>query len=202
MRNPLVVALPQAHQDFLTDLAYVLVRWNNYEAMLSLILYSIIGGGPKADVLISEMGSTAMINAINTYAADFTDPPLSDHLLHSTKYFERMREYRNYYIHGIKHIGGNGSLEAGGHIQTNSAKSRFVMHEQLVAPAEIVGFAEKIEIGRAHADQIISHLWGLQPGEAGVKPLGSLEKPSLPKRLEKPRQFLERSAPPPEPAEE
>lgn len=110
-------------------LGELIVSWNRAENMLSMVLTAICGGGsPLVWILTSDLGAVSLENALKSATADLAAEELKDSIYHMVEWFSRLREFRNYYIHGVQRVikGETGLI---GLIGQRSAKSVLAFHE-------------------------------------------------------------------------
>ncbi len=173
------------------SLGELIVRWNDVETNLHLLVHAFAPSS-EAAVLMTHMGTTALCDALRTFALKHTEEPKRGTLLHFIEFFERMREYRNFVVHGIGHHGDKLA------IRTFSARAGHYVHEASASEKECDNINERLETLFMFGAGLILHLAGeRQPISAPPKlRLGLPEKPQLPDRLKKPRRSLKREAAP------
>jgi hypothetical protein len=176
-------------QEFLAALGGMVVAWNRVEQSAQIMAVGLMGGGDKPDAVISNLGNVALREAIETLANEFAPADTAAHILHFTKCFDALREHRNWLVHSVLLLGTNDAGVVGVQ-QALSARQRIVLHQGTVTREEITKRTKQIEELDRYGGHIIAHLWGL-PQEVLPQglPLSLREKPPLPDRLQKPRQF-------------
>lgn len=158
-------------------LGQLVMFWNRAEETTRLLIRDIATGEPHdIDTLTAHMGSIGLCDALRTLSNDTADTKLNSCINHFIKYFEIMREYRNYYVHSLVGIeGGEGVL------MSISARSNLSLHTESVLSIDVADAAHKCfqlqNFGAAIHDHIINK----------SENLPSLDKLVLPVRLEKPR---------------
>jgi hypothetical protein len=90
-------------------LGELLVFWNRAEHALQRLLYGLyepksFDESVRVQTLIVELGNMRLTNALTTIANTLLSGDDKEHVLHTVAYFELLRPYRNYYIHGIRSI--------------------------------------------------------------------------------------------------
>ncbi|OHC91372.1 MAG: hypothetical protein A2095_12060 [Sphingomonadales bacterium GWF1_63_6] len=76
------------------------MEWNDLEKGTALLLYYLLGGDSRVDALTARMQASAYSEAIN--ALSYLHPQnVQDHLQAYTKRFDRIRAWRNHYVHGL-----------------------------------------------------------------------------------------------------
>ena len=103
------------HRDIPLALGLVAIAWNSCELAMRDLLRTLSTGGDMlkgrlVEVLISELGTVGTTQAIQCYAKELPDeePELSAALIYVAEAAERLKAYRNYYIHGIRGVTGLG----------------------------------------------------------------------------------------------
>lgn len=182
---------------FLALFGEMMVSWNRAETSLQTILMHQIRAGEKTEIVIAHMSSNTMIDAVKTLSFEFAEDWLKEPINHFIKYFERIREYRNYYVHGIIAVVKSRRVpkrtwEAFGDLHTVSARGEAVYHPKKI-------WAEDLRFVIRHSDKISALGFAIsyclinsalkRPQEK--KWLRSLQQmPPLPERLKKPRRSL------------
>ena len=174
-------------QAFLATLGSLVVCWNHLEASLQSMVYALGGAGSRTDIITAHMGNVALCDALRVLSAEFGDDMLKPHLVHFIELFDRVRTYRNYYVHGVRHLGLDQQGAVVGMSQSISAKTRLILHQETVTEENLKACNLQIEKGRRYADAIISNLWQIDRSLDEEQSLSSLQKPPLPDKLRKPR---------------
>lgn len=177
-------------RDLEAALGRSVIAWNHFEASIEMIIYGLSGGGKRTDVLTAHMSSVTLANVLSTLANDFSSDQLQPHLLHLVEGFERLREYRNYYFHGIRLIGFTEAGEAEGLAQTTSARSRLTLHQASISIAQLNEFTAACRTALGHASAVITEIWEVSKLPGAELPGLPPEMPPLPDRMQKPRLFL------------
>ncbi len=80
------------------------MEWNDLEKGTALLLYYLLGGDFRVDALTARMQASAYSEAIN--ALSYLHPQnVQNHLQAYTKRFDRVRAWRNHYVHGLFIVG-------------------------------------------------------------------------------------------------
>jgi hypothetical protein len=187
MSNPIDAAVH-------AGLGRMIVSWNLAEDCLRGLLAALCSGRTRRDFLRSqivtlELGTTGLVHALQAFAQDvFRDADASKAVLQAVTYFERLREYRNYYVHGITATVSMPSKGPCGVIATGNAKGRITRNRETIS----VGQMQVSE----RADELTTFILGivnyLFPGK-GERSLP--EMPPLPDRLSRRRQLLTEQLP-------
>lgn len=125
------MTFPEA-EPLYSKLGKMIVEWNKIESHTRFILRLLAGGGHTSDVLTANLGTAALSEAIKTFADLENDNTLKKWLLHYAEHFSRIREYRNFYCHGISFFALTNEGECVGLGQEISAKGRLA-----ITPGEI-----------------------------------------------------------------
>jgi len=170
----------------------MLIKWNQAENMLSNLICHLYGLGNHGNILVAHMGNVALKDALTTLSFEFSDDVFRDHITHYLAYFDRVREWRNYYVHGIL-IEAEVAGERGGYIQQMQARGKLAVTQQFVSVADVNRVTEMCETLRAYGGWINLEPHRRDPTIDFLKdqpPLASRDKPPLPDRLTKPRAYL------------
>jgi hypothetical protein len=65
---------------------------------------TLCGQSAAIEILTAELSAVSLIQALNAISVTL-DPPIMAAVESVTEYFDVLREYRNYYVHGIRAIG-------------------------------------------------------------------------------------------------
>lgn len=184
-------------EDFLGVLGILVVEWNHAESLLNTLLSFLSGGGTRVAILTAHMNTVAVCQALRTLANEkLADDDVAPHVLHYTDYFDRLREYRNYYIHGIKAVGFSEG-EAVGIAETVTARERWTLHQLTLSVHDLRQSVELIIDLVRYGSKIMSHLMWTHNNSLPIpeQHRSLSEKPPLPEKLQKPRLFLLDQAP-------
>lgn len=105
---PEISALP-CEPPFFEALGEMIVYWNRLDNAMRGFLLGLYDAQSfqeiiRANAIIVELGNVGLAQAVKTLANEILSGEVRDHTLHAVKYFERLREYRNYYAHSIASI--------------------------------------------------------------------------------------------------
>jgi hypothetical protein len=171
----------------------IVVKWNDAENFMNAILVELCGSNPKTWILTAELGNVGLENALRTAAADIAPIHLREHLDHAIEWFSRLRETRNYYVHGIRRITTDKGGTPLGIIQQVSAKSALVFHNEdlpLDRLRTLSGRINELTIFLL-AINVYLHQMIAQEHFHGPPPSPLPRMPPLPDRLVKPRRYLQ-----------
>ena len=186
---------------FQSALGDLVINWNIVEASVRELLGCFASERPHSpppgtDILTVELGTVGLGHALQSYANDLVQPPYDEFVLHAVEYFDRVRIYRNYYVHGIANVmSGNVAapepVEVIGQISYVTAKGQLAFHSDEVKISDLRrvtnwcrrlnGFLNLIRLTYFH----------------GAEHFPSLDKPPLPEKLKKPRRSLQELRTPP-----
>ncbi|MGV0878038.1 hypothetical protein V6767_12910 [Martelella sp. FLE1502] len=179
-------------QKLLASIGNVVVDWNALEASMELLVYTLSGGGKHIDVLTAHMNNTMLLDAFRTLANDFAPEEYRDDLEFIATMFDRLRSYRNYYVHGIKAVTRKGGRSGPpiGVSQSVSARSRLKLHQAVIEIHELEEISRHLNEAKRYVDLTFGHLSGIAARPGSKLPSRPLERPQLPDRLQKPILFL------------
>jgi hypothetical protein len=199
------------HHDLPLLLGLVVMSWNSCESNLRELIRAIatrhrLEDTQLIDVLVSEMGTLGLTQAIRCYADEVppSEPELAAALIHSAALTERLKPYRNYYVHGMQGVTRYGvtitdelldrdapwheALQEGSfaNIYQRSAKGRSKFVMDFVDAKQLTWLAEQLEAAVEYTRSVGSafkHFLGGNPWRE-TAPLP--EPPPLPDVLVKP----------------
>ena len=178
----------------------MVMAWNRAEASLRQLLAGLCGGNTieanlKARIVTAELGSAGLTYALNSFAANLLPPEVAERVEHAVKYYDRLRVYRNYYVHGITSV-TTATQQALGIIIMMTAKNELVEHQDFIAVDRLQWLEEKSEVLHTFAVAIMRHLFWSGPAVGSPRePLPDMQ--SLPDSLVKNRVNLREKFPPP-----
>lgn len=185
-----------------------IVAWNNAEESSRVILSSLSSrGSVGATIAIYQLGNASLVDAIRTVCRFFRsfDDELatqqSDHVEHFAEGLDRMRSYRNFYVHQTRGIGcdENGDYRALLFGLDVKGGYSFVRHNLTMADLEaFTGHCVALQdYGEAIAQSIAPNALTAQVTPAPTQ-IASLQKPLWPERLKRTRESLITPPPPPQ----
>ncbi|MBM7043584.1 hypothetical protein [Rhizobium lusitanum] len=179
----------EEEREFLALFGLVVMDWNVLEAAIELITYRLAGGGGHIEVLTGHLGALGMNEAMKTLSTEFGPADLRNDIAHLAEMFDRLREYRNYYVHGIRLLGAGGdSGPVIGLSQSTTSKSRLKLHQAIVTKDELMVLSGQLDECKRFADWLTVKLYGIEGPEMPILPRP--DTPALPVRLKKPTIFL------------
>ena len=116
-------------------LGMFVIAWNQAEFALQMLLVNMGDKSLAAKVMAAELGSVGMANALKSVARSY-DEKIDAAVDHLCKYVARVREYRNYYVHGIAMVDmRDGAAFAS--ITSASAKGKLVIDIDNVSASDL-----------------------------------------------------------------
>ena len=190
MGDPSSSAEPESEFDALAlALGHVVLSWNWAERAIVDLLLAIARDSAhsiniRADILIAEMGSRQVSEALRSMAYDVLDGEPADRVRHAAGFHDRLLAYRNYYVHGIFAFfpADDAVPQISGFIDARSAKGKLVWHNDSITLDQLTAFKNQALQLANFASQILFSLYF--PAEP---PTSLPDKPALPAPLAKPR---------------
>ncbi len=185
---------------FLIVFAHMILTWNMTEGTMRGLLAQFIGSDSARDVLKSriltvELGTTGLADALRALAVNILPQDVGKSVSHAVDYFERIRSYRNYYVHGTTNI-LNATSGPHGFIVNMAAKGKLVEHKDRVSVPDLAFVTDHSMTLRNYVTGISCHLLWTAEFDGGSRPLLP-EPPQLPKKLTKTATPLLELFPPP-----
>jgi hypothetical protein len=122
------------HRDIPLTLGLVVIAWNSCELGMRGLIRTLatrqaVENWGLVEILISELGTLGLEQAIRCYANEFPDEEedFARALRHVAECAERHKAYRNYYVHGIRGVTGRGWFVSDEMIENDTP-----IHEALV----------------------------------------------------------------------
>lgn len=186
---------PEGQEEFLAELGTLVMLWNRLEEFARLLIRLVYYEHPdKSDILTAHMGTTSLCNTLRTLSSEFATPESHDRIMHYVTYLEIIREYRNYYVHGIL-----GYEEGGGYLQATSARSRYTLHHETITIEHLRTATRRCWRLHEYGGALFEYLEDRLRAKRKKKTLQLQlpDKPPLPERLQKPRiMFRDEQFPP------
>jgi hypothetical protein len=187
--------------EFLIKLGEMVLAFNRTERRLRDMLAGIVTSTSLngrsitiAKIVTAELGGVGLTSALSSFANNVGDDPLGGLVNHAADYFDKVREYRNYYVHGIQTVIPTDKGGAG-FGSTESAKSKLKIHRGFVRQSEIEELTSHCETLTVYVNAVINCLadrFGQNHAPEGFdlyKPQLP-DKPPSPARLVKPQWHL------------
>lgn len=203
------MAEPQADKglsDFCITYTLAVVAWNNSEESARDILTSLSEGGIGSTIAIYQLGNASLVDAIRTVCRFLRsiDNPLgnmkADHVEHFAEGLDRLRSYRNFYIHQLRGIKTQiGQSDYTGILFGLDVKQgySYINHElSMEQLRDFTRSCDQLQIYGQHISQAVTRNALAKFVQPEAKPLASLEKPTWPERLRRTRESLLEPQPP------
>ena len=181
---------PAGQVSYYASLGAATVAWNQAENSLRQMLIALCGASPEIWILTAELSAIPLERALQSGATDIASARLKPFIEHCIEWFDRLREYRNYYIHGINDVSLHYSGKFVGDASQTTAKRRLVIHQEFIFEERLLHFRQQAAELLAFSSDVLFHV-AAHPMTAfsDGKPFPPLpEMPPLPDRLQKPRQ--------------
>src|SRR6185437_3943940 len=115
------------------------------------------------------------------------------------EYYDRLRVYRNYYMHGITVAVPSSDLGALGVILMTSAKGELAHDKDFISVEQIYETIGRTTTLRTYIDQVLNNLaWTVDPKLPERRRPQLPVPPPMPERLKKSRAYPLRPKPPPD----
>jgi hypothetical protein len=207
-----------AHTELFTQLGRLVVAWNWLEQVMRDILYTLsIRDRLTTAILTVDMNATALMRALGTLATEhdtvetivrkkrerspdsFTkylgetlgkkEPqPVFPHVSHFILYCDRLREFRNFYVHGILTPSDNGEAIAA----TTTARGKLSFYNETISSADLEALTIEIAACSAYGAKVAAAIAQARAYEQkkDAAPPTWPEKPPLPDSMERHRRGL------------
>ncbi len=167
----------------LATLGELAINWNVAEAWIRTLAGSYAGKTVVGEILTIELGTIGLQNVLCAVAKHAPLAEEADALLYCAKLYERLRGYRNYYIHGTIFAVEYANRPAAGFTYMKSAKGQIKSHGARVEAHQIQTVADQCYGLALYARQIYHHLHGDSQNGGARPPLP--DKPPLPPEVDK-----------------
>lgn len=163
-------------------LGETILSWNTAEGALRSLLSTVCGASNATRILTAELGSRGLTDGLNAIAVTL---PIEQRraVEHVVAVYDRLREYRNYYVHGITAMGQIGD-DIVGMTFMQSAKGKLGYATDFVEAATLVDIEERARALAAAISDTEDAIYP-RPGSFADPPLPSPETLPLPDRLKK-----------------
>lgn len=170
-----------ANDEILIALGRAVMAWNMTESILRLLLEVLVGeegGAPRASLmtLTAEISGVDLERAIGVLAPHVLDAERLPDVMYAAKLAERVREYRNFYVHGLSWIVSHEVL-AVAPVLTIRARGSLKQYRDEVSAADLERFSRWC----AEASSFIKYVIGnWYPVDLGHGPPPAPVRPELP----------------------
>jgi hypothetical protein len=177
------------------------MSWNRAEGAMRQLLAGLCGGNTieanmRAQIVTAELGSAGLTYALGSFAENLLPPEAAERVAHAVKYYNVLREYRNYYVHGLTSV-VTGTQVALGAIITMTAKGKLIEHKDFIPVDKLTWLDTESVHLKEFTVAITRHLFWSGPAFGSpLSPLPHMQP--VPDRLEKHRQPVRERFPPPQ----
>ncbi len=172
------------------------IFWNHAESTIKQIVQLLLGQSAVSLGVASEMGNIALQNALKVASRQAELDHLGDHLKHFCEGFDRLREYRNFYVHTAYATTVHDGLSA---LQALSfdGKGQIRMFNPVVTDGDLVAYVTAVHSLIGYGAAIQKELGADGEGiDNMIRTYGAkLEKPNWPPRVNKVPQYLQARTP-------
>lgn len=166
--------------------------WNHAETTMKQIVQLLLGQSAMSLAVAAEMGNIALTNAVLVASRMPEMEDLSDHLRHFCEGYDRLRGYRNFYVHAIYATTvheGQTAIQA----LAFDGKSQIRMFNPIITAGDLRNYISSVHklIGYGSAIQLELGADG-EGLEKMISSYGAqLVKPDWPPRVDKVPQYLQ-----------
>ena len=97
---------PETEASFYHVYGLFIARWNSLEEVFKILLQICSGGNSAVKILTEQMTNRERANALlNIIKIHERSQAFLPFVTHAVSYFERLEQYRNYYVHEIRPLG-------------------------------------------------------------------------------------------------
>jgi hypothetical protein len=195
----------------------LVARWNDLEWGLRYILFAISYDRLTAAILTADAQAVNLMNAVRIMASerDITTSrinvglseaaqkegirvkliePISPHVHHLLDCIDRLREFRNFYVHGITTPRGKAKPFS---VHGITARVRLAMYHQVITKDDLTNLIKQTDEIFRYAEGVYKAILANASAKLNERPTWP-KKPPLPDRLVKPRLNLQDELPPPQ----
>lgn len=192
------------------QLGKMVVLWNDLELQLKRLLVCLSDDVITVLILSTDMQASALVNAVETMAREYdvhrtkfgqfskavsektgrppqTFEPISEHVNCVIACADKLREYRNYYAHGVVTPGRNDPLMVGG---ITARGGRLDTYDAQFTVAELKRITTLIGQTVRYAERVIKCISARKDDPSQTRPTWPKKLP-VPEKLKKPRTSLQ-----------
>lgn len=166
MTNSRTPPLSSDQTNLFTQMGRLIVTWNDLDQLIRGLIFNIaMNDLMSVMILTADMNTSAAMTALRSLAVehdafelglfkrrmadderrDYVGPRemqyIAPHIQHFLDYVDRLREYRNFYAHGINSPNSDGGFLA----QSRTARGRLALHSQIIEPSDLEAITDKIK---------------------------------------------------------
>jgi hypothetical protein len=185
------------HHAIFAAVGELIYEWNNLEHVTRNLILRLVGRTAAAQILTANLGSVPLCEALRTIGNELTKQPVQDRIINAVQYIERLREYRNFYIHGFMFIAFQfeneqdmlnanfGAAKPIGVLDSFSAKSRYSRSELDFAIEDVQTVVSWCKSGRRYVGNIMGFVRDSKVPPPARPPQSLPEMLPLPDKLKK-----------------
>lgn len=179
--------------DFFASFGNMILSYNNAEEGFRRLLFGLVTPRPKsigsialAKAMTDSLDNMGIALALKCFANDIADSKLRTPILHAVEYMDRLRPYRNFYVHGITSIQLTNTGPKGW-IHTHTAKGLLREHKTHISKDAIDELADQCRTAQIYFNNVGSYQSYLAGDfESGMPEPKLPSAPPLPKNISKP----------------
>lgn len=173
-----------------------IMMWNQAESSIKQIVQLLLGESTVSFAVAAEMKNLSLVRAVQVASKIDDLGDLSDHLRHYCIGFDILREYRNFYVHGIYATtvqDGTTALQ----MLTVDAPGKIRMSNPVITANDLQKYSQDVQnlIGYSVAIQIALGATGTGIDKMVAAYDAKLEKPIWPTKVNKMPQYLQSDVP-------
>ena len=169
----------EAERTFCASLGEILIRWNEIEASMRILLYKASGGtGDKLEVLIVHLGNVPLKHALNA-VADAYDPTVSAHLKYCANLFEACWSYRNHFAHDLISLASTDGETVCISQDIKAKNGALHLHQGTVRQLDLDTFIDHEIALKKYVSDLILGLYDIPTSQS----FDTVERPRLPDKL-------------------
>ena len=174
---------PEQYAPILVEMGRLVFNFNAMERVVhrTLLLLATQGNEDEAVAsIITHMNNVPAVEALRSVTMDYYEDWIREHCLHVCELFDRLREHRNYFVHGFKDI----QLDGRATIKTSTARKGLRDHELVVDAADFAALASLMHRAGSYAAHVYCCSAEIIRGAERVTEVPELFP--LPEKLQKP----------------
>jgi hypothetical protein len=195
-------AMAEHERQIYTALGYLAIEWNLTEERMRSLLSHFMHpqtdhpsvGEPRrrghlaTTIVTIEMGTVGITQALNAIAQSLPSNE-QDAIEWTAECFDRLRGYRNFYIHGITAAAPSSDLGPIGIVIMTSAKGEFAQDKDFIRIEQIADVVSRAIALRTYIGAVLNYLCWTPDSYLPVRPRLPVAPP-MPERLKKNREYL------------
>lgn len=183
----------KGEEDFLQLIGEMIVSWNRCEGRVrDLIIWLSGGRSPATLALTAHLNAISLIQTLEALA-NGQEVEIGGHIDHFRECVDRLREYRNYYVHGISDVGPGWPIspQTGAWIYQVSGRRRVTIRSEIIDYTALHDLCIQLRLVADYGKRI-HHMVDPSSGPMGfrARSFAPLIKPPLPPKLRKAEPIL------------